>query len=178
MTEGDLRRIEKRLNVRLPAEYREVMLRFPIRFLAGNAESALWDDAEELIRQNEELRGTTAVEGRVGQSVTAWLPHFLFIGGDVELSWVLDLRQSPCRVLEVDHWDVSAYHEPYEEAAAFTDWVEQYLDDYRKDGVDLSSEEDPVRPIPKACACAAIGFIVVVAIAGGVIRLLEFLREH
>jgi hypothetical protein len=176
MTEADLRRIETELDVELPAEYRETMLQFPIRFLVGNADSALWDDPEALVRQNEELRTTTVAEGRFGHSHAGWPPHFLFIGGDVELSWVLDLRQSPCRVLEVDHWDVSGYEEPYGDALPFKDWLTGYVDDYRKDGVGLTSDEDPDKPIPKACACAALAFILVTAVAGGVLWLVELLR--
>ena len=178
MTEADLQRIETELNVTLPAEYREVMLEFPIRFLVGNADSLLWDDADALIRQAEELRTTVVGEGWLGQSHTAWPPHFLFIGGDVELCSVLDLRQSPCRVLEVDHWDVSGYEEPYEEALPFRDWVTRYLEDYRDDGVDLTSDEDPVSEAPKACACAAVAFILATAVAGGVLWLREVLRGH
>ena len=175
MTEADLDRIETELSLTLPAEYREVMLQFPIRFLAGNSDSPLWDDPGALIGKNEELRTSTVAEGWFQNSHTGWPPHFLFIGGDVELSWVLDLRQIPCRVLEVDHWDVSGYEEPYGDALPFSDWVIGYLDDYRKDGVDLTSSEDPVKPIPKACACAAVGFILVATVAGAVLWLLEVL---
>jgi hypothetical protein len=171
MTKLDLNRIETTLNTKLPSEYRDVVLHFPVRFDWGNANSPLWDDPDSLIRQNQELRTTKTVKGWLGYTHVGWPTHFFFIGGDVELSNVLDLRQSPCRVLEVMHWDVSGYAEPYADAQPFKDWLNGYLDDYRKDNIDITSEEHPVKPVPKGWVYAALGFLLIAFIAGGAIWL-------
>jgi hypothetical protein len=168
MTELDLHRIETELTIQLPAEYRTVMVAFPIRFERGNSRSLLWDDADSLIRQNQELRTLKK---------SAWPPHFFFIGGDVECSSVLDLRQSPCRVVEVDHWDTTGYGEPYSDALSFTDWLNLYLDDYQKDGIDLTSEEDPVRPIPAGWIYVVAAFFVAILVAGSVIGLIKIIGD-
>ena len=56
MTEADLDRIERELDIRLPAPYRNFMAAFPLSACAGNAETELWDDADALIEVNRELR--------------------------------------------------------------------------------------------------------------------------
>jgi hypothetical protein len=171
MTQSDLSRIETTLNVKLPSEYREVVLHYPVRFDYGNADSPLWDAPGPLIRQNEELRTTKTVNGWLGYTHVGWPTHFFFIGGDVELSYVLDLRQSPCRVLEIMHWDVSGYAESHAHARLFKDWLDGYLDDFRKDNIDIASEEHPIKPVPKGCVYAALGFLLIAYIAGGAIWL-------
>lgn len=173
MTETDLHRIETELDIKLPPEYREVMLNFPIRFDCGNADSQLWDDPDALIRRNRELRTGRTVEGWFGYIEPPWPPHFFFIGGDVEESWALDLRQSPSRVLWVGHWDVSEYAGPYSNALPFTAWLRQYLDDFRNDGIDLSSEENPVERVPKGCLYAIASFFLVFLIAAAAVWLLK-----
>jgi hypothetical protein len=56
MIESDVNRIEDAFNLTLPADYRHLLLHFPVRFSAGTTEQPLWDDADALISRNRELR--------------------------------------------------------------------------------------------------------------------------
>ena len=178
MTEPDLNRIEVALNIKLPPDYREAVVDFPIRFDKGNSNSSLWDDADSLIRQNQDLRTTRTAKGWLGNTQEGWPNHFFFIGGDVELSFVLDLRQSPCRVQEIMHWDVSEYADPYTDAQLFKDWLDSYLNDVRKDDIDITSERQTTKPVPKGCIYAALGFLLTACIAGAVILLKNLFWGH
>ena len=79
MTEPDLERIEKALSIRLPHEYRHLMLHFPIRYDAGTCNSPLWDDADALINRNQELR---TARRSLGDNLHPIPKRFYFVGDD------------------------------------------------------------------------------------------------
>jgi len=56
MKQSDIDGIELELGIKLPQTYKEIMVNFPIRGLAGNSETELWDNAEKIIEYNKELR--------------------------------------------------------------------------------------------------------------------------
>jgi hypothetical protein len=178
MTEQDCLRIETELQITLPAEYRKAVVNFPLRFDMGNSASFLWDDADALIRENQELRTTKQAAGWFEIGHVGWPHHFYFIGGDVEFSAVLDLRQTPCRVLEVEHWDVSGYDQPYQAALTFTAWLDRYLDDFRNDGIDLNAAEVPVWSVPVSCLYLLVTLLMVVLGACGALWLLQIFHHR
>ena len=79
MTDADVDRIESVLNVKLPSAYRHLMTHFPVRFQQGTCEGPVWDDADRLIKQNQELR---SARRSLGKNYEAIPPHYLFIGDD------------------------------------------------------------------------------------------------
>ena len=121
MTEADLTRIEAELEVRLPGEYRNLMVPFPIPAFAGNVDTELWDDAEKLIELNRELRA--------GNGLTRPWPEYLFaLGRDGSgCANAIDLRDAASPIWWADrcHLDPNSG----QNAPLLADWVKQYLEE-------------------------------------------------
>ena len=137
-----------------------------MRFERGNRDSFLWDDADALIEQTDSARSFRIPKSRSGKGHVDWPRHFYWIGGDFALGYVVDLRQSPCRVLEVERLDVTPYEQPSEMSLPFGDWLKRHLDDYRRDGIDLDAEEAPVKTLRKGCAYGGLAIVALVLLAG------------
>ena len=56
MTADEINRIEQELGITLPPAYHDFLVPFPIPAFRGNNEIMLWDNVEEIVRLNKELR--------------------------------------------------------------------------------------------------------------------------
>jgi hypothetical protein len=173
LTAEDLTRIESALGVSLPAVYRRLVVPFPIPAYAGNADTELWDDPEQLVQLNRELRAGFAF-------VRRWPPHLFALGRDAGGSaTAIDLRDPAGPVWWADrcHLDVGGSGQVSPSLAA---WAEEYLADLRADlegtGVDPDgppeARERAVEESGRAgCRCllvlVGVGALVV-ALAWGV----------
>lgn len=123
MTDGDLARIERELNISLPESYRRVVTQFPIPAYVGNSEVGLFDDADALIRLNRELR-----EGDRGRG---WPEHLFAVGSYESDLYAMDLRTPAARTFWVDRvldeQDATATGLPFDE------WCAQFVADLRID---------------------------------------------
>ena len=79
MTEADVNRFEASLELKLPAAYRHLLTHFPIRFAQGTSEGPVWDDAESLIKRNQQLRSPRPSSGGGLEPIPA---NLVFIGDD------------------------------------------------------------------------------------------------
>lgn len=97
MTSGDLDRVEHDLGIRLPSDYRALVLAYPAGLGAGGPDYELLDDASQLIAINRLFRE----QGFFG---LPWPPHFFSFGGDGNGNeYYLDLRTEPSPVYFADH---------------------------------------------------------------------------
>lgn len=130
MTEEDVDRIERELNVRLPGEYRQVVCNFPIPADRGTSDSFLWDDPDALIELNCEYR-----EGYAG--LDPWPDSLFMIGDDgAACPYVLDLKQTPAPVLHLDHGQPDQVLEQF---GSINEFVRQAIEQLRADGVDFET---------------------------------------
>lgn len=133
MTDDDVRGIERELEIALPAEYRRVVLSFPIRAYAGNSSLQVWDNPGRIVELNRELRAGSSV-------VKAW-PKSLFATGrgDDGCAIALDLADGN-RLLWVDrcHVDAPGTHRMRD---SFSDWAAAYFAGLRDDLI--GDEIDP-----------------------------------
>lgn len=56
MIESGIKRIEDSSELKLPPDYRHLLLYFPVRFSVGTIDQPLWGDAAALLSRNQELR--------------------------------------------------------------------------------------------------------------------------
>ena len=56
MNKSELDGIEAELGIKLPDTYRDIMGNFPIKGMAGNSETELWDNDKNIIEYNKDLR--------------------------------------------------------------------------------------------------------------------------
>jgi hypothetical protein len=118
MTDIDLDRIERQLDVTLPAEYRRMMLNFPIPVSTGQTDSALWDSVDSLIRMNQEYR-------RGFGGAQPWPKNYLFIGDDgTACPYLVDLTQNPSPVLHLEHGNPKIVLGHWRDV---DEWMKQYL---------------------------------------------------
>jgi len=93
----DLDRIERELGIRLPGEYRALVLTYPLGLGPSGPDYELLDDAGEIIAVNRRLRE----DGFFGMP---WPAHFFSFGGDGSGNeYYLDLRKEPSPVYFADH---------------------------------------------------------------------------
>src|SRR5919106_6101420 len=122
MTQDDLSKIERELNIRLPEEYRRVMVDYPFASSSFAQDCELPDDPDRVIESNRQLRR----EGFFGQP---WPQSRFSFGGDGSGNeYYLDLKQSPSPVFLADHEgsDVEV------EAPDFGSWVGDRAREYAK----------------------------------------------
>ena len=97
VTSDGLDRVEHELGVRLPSDYRALVLTYPVGLGESGADYELLDDPEQLIATNRMLRE----QGFFG---LPWPPHFFSFGGDGSGNeYYLDLRLEPSPVYFADH---------------------------------------------------------------------------
>jgi hypothetical protein len=93
----DLDRIERELGIRLPGEYRALVLTYPLGLGPSGPDYELLDDPGEIIAVNRRLRE----HGFFGMP---WPAHFFSFGGDGSGNeYYLDLRKEPSPVYFADH---------------------------------------------------------------------------
>ena len=106
MTSADLDRIEQQLELRLPADYRALVLAYPAGLGASGPDYELLDDADQLIAINRLFRE----QGFFGMP---WPSHFFCFGGDGSGNeYYLDLRREPSPVHFADH-EATLYEEQW-----------------------------------------------------------------
>lgn len=117
MLSEDLDRIERELAIRLPGEYRALVLTYPAGLGPSGPDYELLDDPGELIAVNRRLRE----EGFFGMP---WPAHFFCFGGDGSGNeYYLDLRKEPSPVYFADH-EGSLYSEQWPSLDA---WLAEHL---------------------------------------------------
>lgn len=127
MSEEEINRIERELNVTLPTEYKHAVRNYPVRRDRGTDDSILFDDAEAVIGLNKRYRAGFA-------GLFPWPSHYFFIGDDGAAScYLLDLTKSPSPVFFADHGNVQSLTI---EAANIQAWLDDYVADLRADGDD------------------------------------------
>lgn len=106
MVSDDLDRIERELIVRLPGNYRALVLTYPLGLGPSGPDYELLDDPGQLITVNREYREN----GFFGMP---WPAHFFSFGGDGSgNAYYLDLRKEPSPVYFADH-EGSLYSEQW-----------------------------------------------------------------
>jgi hypothetical protein len=97
VTSDDLDRVERELGIRLPSEYRALVLTYPVGLGTAGPDTQLLDLPEQLIAINRSLRSH-------GFSGEAWPAHFFTFGGDGHGNhYYLDVRREPSPVYFADH---------------------------------------------------------------------------
>ncbi len=165
MTEADLDRIQTELGLTLPADYREILLHFPVRFEAGTTDGFLWDDPAALIERNRELR---SARNPWGVELKPIPDQYFFIGDD-KAGWqfLIDTTSAPSMVYTMEYENI-ALISPVEEKATGTQtlsqWFHAYLQNYRDDGVDITAEKFPQSEPTMGCLFVLIAFCVFIAL--------------
>jgi SMI1 / KNR4 family (SUKH-1) len=97
VTSEGLDRVERELGIRLPGDYRALVLTYPVALGKSGPDYQLLDDSEQLIATNRLLRE----QGFFG---SPWPAHFFSFGGDgLGNEYYLDLRKEPSPVYFADH---------------------------------------------------------------------------
>jgi len=106
LTASDLDRIERELALRLPANYRALVINYPDALGPSGPDYELLDDPQQLIDINKLYRA----QGFFGMP---WPEHYYSIGGDGSGNdYYLDLRVEPSPVYFADH-EGSIYSEQW-----------------------------------------------------------------
>lgn len=156
----DIARLEAALGATVPADYKRMMLDFPVRFERGNRDSRIWNDVDALIARNKKLRS----------GKKPWPSQYLFIGDDGGGTYfALDLAHATPSVAAfgegrdpgrgdapLEHMTLDALVAEMEEAA-------------REDGLDPHAEEQPpAESFPRRLRGCLIFWVVILAIAVGI----------
>jgi cell wall assembly regulator SMI1 len=97
VTSEQLDRVERELGIRLPSDYRALVLTYPKGLGSTGPDYELLDDPEQLVAINRRLR-------EVGFFGMPWPAHFFSFGGDGSGNeYYLDLRGEPSPVYFADH---------------------------------------------------------------------------
>jgi SMI1 / KNR4 family (SUKH-1) len=168
MSPSDLDRIETELGIQLPPAYRRLMGPFPIPYLRRNDTRGLWDNADELIKRNLELRN---------DSHEPWPAHWVLIGEDGSAANAIDLRDPAAAVSWVDHWSLKTVQG--RPGTPFENWLSKWrgdeISDLLGDGIDPNAEPPPPSATSTGCF-RSIGMLLLIGIiASIVITLLIFL---
>ena len=127
MVSDDLDRIERELGIRLPGEYRALVLTYPLGLGPSGPDYELLDDAGGIVAVNRRLRE----QGFFGMP---WPAHFFCFGGDGSGNeYYLDLRKEPSPVYFADH-EGSLYEEQWPSLDA---WLAERL----REQAELETEE-------------------------------------
>ena len=172
VTADDIARIEAALGVSLPESYRRTMVPYPVPAAAGNAELALWDDADRLIEYNVRLRRRTPGEGG------PWPPHFYAVGHPQDGSpCAIDLRSPDASVWWVDHANLDEGR-MVREGDAFAAWVETYFRELREEmeGEGVDPDGSPAQRAAVEAKNARrgwLGCVATAALLGALVALLK-----
>jgi cell wall assembly regulator SMI1 len=97
VTSEDLDRVEHDLGIRLPSEYRALIMTYPLGLGPSGPDYELLDDADQLVAINRLFR-------QQGFFDMPWPAHFFTFGGDgLGNQYYLDLRKEPSPVYFADH---------------------------------------------------------------------------
>lgn len=167
VTEADVRRIEDALRVKLPSDYRHLLLHFPVRFSAGTADEVLWDNADKLISRNQELKVERRSLGVVYQAIP---DHYFFIGDDgAGWQFLIDLRTVPSIVHIMEFEDVDGISPSLTdngETETVNDWLHRHLLDLKNDGIDINSGTRATGTTWGCLRDMTLLFIIVAAVIG------------
>jgi hypothetical protein len=175
MTDSDIQLIERELAITLPESYRRAVVPFCIPAMAGNTDSQLWDDAQQLITLNRELRTGNRFR-------PAWPAHLFAVGdahGDELIA--LDIRTPDGPVWWLDHGMVDS-KSSYESHPRFADWVEEFYRDTRSDlegdGYDADGAPEALNAAQSTHAKQGflVGFAAILVIVLAVVAFLYFRR--
>lgn len=163
MNESDVKRIEKELQVKLPASYRHLLLHFPVQFEAGTTDGPLWDDADAIIDSNQRLR---EARQSMGVDYKPLPKHYLLIGED-GAGWqhLIDLRTDPpiVHVMEFENVDEISHAEDEDDLPqSLNHWYHDYLKDLQEDGVDIDDKAAPEDTMGSVSMTAIVIFAVVI----------------
>lgn len=154
MTEQDLMRIERELDIHLPDDYRKAVLNYPIRADRGTSDSWLFDDAEALVELNAEYRQGFG-------ELPPWPAHYFIVGETDCMPYFVDLTKSPSPVFSADHGNLQSLST---EAETLSAWVEAFLKEMRDDGGNPDAERRDNEKLRKTLV--VIFYVVVVLLLG------------
>lgn len=165
MIESDIQRIEEKLSITLPSSYRDLLLFFPVKFDAGTTNGPLWDNADALIKRNQELRSERKSVGAIYRP----LPDKYFFIGDDGAGWqnLIDLSTEPpvINVMEYENIDrISAALTDDSKPQSVSNWFHAYLLELKDDGTDISSESAPNNGVDWGCIFVVLSFCLLAAI--------------
>ncbi len=165
MTPEDANRIEDALGISLPHDYRQLLLNYPVVYDRGTKHGDLWDDADAIIKRNEELRSKRK---SFGTEYEALPNQYLFVGDDGG-GWqhLIDLQTDPpiVHVMEFEAiGTISPATDGDGDPQSLRDWFHDRLIDMRDGGIDISSTEHPAGKITFGCVAAVLVFCLIVAI--------------
>ena len=166
MTPEDAKRIEETLGISLPNEYRQLLLNYPVVYDRGTPHGDLWDDADAIIKRNQELRGKRK---SLGKEYAPLPEEFLFVGDD-GAGWqhLIDMRTDPpvVNIMEFEAIDtIAPATDDDGNSQSIGDWFHDRLVEMRDGGIDISSEEHPAGKMTFGCGVAVVAFCAMVAIA-------------
>jgi hypothetical protein len=101
MTFVDIERVEQSLSLKLPAEYRQLLVDYPFSNDSFATDCMVIRDADALINANRGPNSHFMIHHRKGR----WAPqknHFLIGSDGGEEQYYLDLNDPQCRVLKFD----------------------------------------------------------------------------
>lgn len=164
MKEVELVRIETELEIKLPSDYREILLHFPVRFEAGTTDGFLWDDASALIERNKELRSERNPWGVDLQPI----PEQYYFIGDDKAGWqhLIDTSSEPSMVYTMEYESIERIAPMInreEEHQTLSLWFHDYLKNFRDDGIDITAEKFPQGESSLGCLLILLGFCVFMA---------------
>ena len=165
MNEPDIQRIEETLSVALPSEYRHILLHFPVKFDAGTSNGPLWDNADELIERNLELRKERRSLGVTYQP----LPQNYLLIGDDGAGWqnLIDLSMDPPIVCVMEYEDVKRISPALSKDSqpqTVSKWFHAYVLELTSDGTDITSESTLNAGVGWGCILGMLGFCLLAAI--------------
>lgn len=151
MTEQDLMRIERELDIHLPDDYRKAVLNYPIRADRGTSDSWLYDNAEALVKLNREYRNGFS-------GLPPWPAHYFIVGETDCMPYFVDLTKSPSPVFSADRGNLKWVST---EAESLPAWVNALLKEMRENGEDPDAKQ---RFNEKARKVKAVIFYVLVSL--------------
>ena len=166
MTLEGLRRIETSLGVTLPPDYRRLMLNYPVVFDRGTAEGDLWDEADAVVRRNEELRRPRRSLGAEYRALPA---RYLFVGDD-GAGWqhLLDLESDP-PVVHIMEYEAVASIRPArsddDRELPLNVWLHDRLVAMRDGGIDITAPNHPSSEGTWGCVAVTLVLCVLTALA-------------
>lgn len=165
VTEADVAKIESELGITLPADYREILLHFPVRFEAGTTDGFLWDDAQALIERNRELRSAR----NIWDVELKPLPEQYFFIGDDKAGWqyLIDTTSEPSMVYTMEYESIeriAPIPDKEKEPQTLSQWFHDYLKSYRDDGVDITSAKFPASEPTLGCLLVLVAFCCLIAL--------------
>jgi hypothetical protein len=153
-------RLEAALGVTVPADYKRLMLDFPVRFERGNRESRVWNDVDALIARNKKLRS----------GKRPWPSQYLFIGDDGGGTYfALDLAHATPSVAAFGEGRDPGRGDAPPEHTTLDTLVAEMEEAAHEDGLDPHADEQPpAESFPRRLRGCLIFWAVILAIAVGI----------